>query len=70
MYAIVRNGRSQTKVSVGDVIEIDGPAEPGATVTGIATEHGFLELGRFAMRYRRQFGETPSQTLARRTGPF
>lgn len=32
MYAIVRNGRSQTKVSVGDVIEIDGPAEPGATV--------------------------------------
>ena len=32
VYAIVRNGRSQTKVSVGDVIEIDGPAEPGATV--------------------------------------
>ncbi len=32
MYAIVRNGRGQTKVSVGDVIEIDAPGEVGATV--------------------------------------
>jgi AraC-like DNA-binding protein len=44
-------------------------AEPGATVTGIATEYGFLELGRFSMRYRQEFGEAPSQTLARRIGP-
>ena len=37
--------------------------EPGATVTGIAIDHGFFELGRFAMRYKAAFGESPSQTL-------
>ena len=39
-------------------------ATPGtATVTGIAMEYGFFELGRFAKRYRDAFGEVPSQTL-------
>jgi AraC-like DNA-binding protein len=33
------------------------------TVTEIVTRFGFRELGRFAVRYRMAFGETPSDTL-------
>jgi transcriptional regulator GlxA family with amidase domain len=33
------------------------------TVTEIATEFGFFELGRFSRIYRDAFGELPSQTI-------
>jgi transcriptional regulator GlxA family with amidase domain len=40
-------------------------ATPPVTVTKIATDHGFWELGRFSVAYRALFGETPSVTLKR-----
>ena len=33
------------------------------TVTRVATDHGFWELGRFSVTYRKLFGESPSETL-------
>nr|WP_294507707.1 helix-turn-helix domain-containing protein [uncultured Rhodopila sp.] len=44
------------------------PGGGGITVTQVANDFGFGELGRFAVRYRQLFGETPSATLRRAGG--
>jgi len=38
------------------------------TVSEVALDCGFWELGRFAQAYRAAYGERPSETLRRRTG--
>ena len=41
-------------------------ADPSTTtVTRLATDHGFCELGRFSVAYRALFGESPSKSLRR-----
>jgi AraC-like DNA-binding protein len=45
-------------------------ADPAtASVSAIASDCGFTELGRFAGAYRTAFGESPSTTLRRSRGP-
>jgi AraC family ethanolamine operon transcriptional activator len=41
---------------------LDAGARP-TTVTQVALDHGFWELGRFSGAYRAMFGESPSETL-------
>jgi transcriptional regulator GlxA family with amidase domain len=65
-------GMSPKRFAIHDrLIEVrralSDPRATNATVTNIATEHGFFELGRFAGRYKAVFGETPSETLRSHT---
>lgn len=41
-------------------------AADGATVSRVASDWGYINFGILAATYRKRFGETPSQTLARR----
>jgi AraC-like DNA-binding protein len=41
-------------------------AEPEEGVAELAMKWGFCHLGRFAVEYRKRFGERPSETLSRR----
>ena len=43
--------------------------DQAVTVTEIAMNFGFTELGRFSADYRKAFGESPSATLRRAGGP-
>ena len=47
---------------------LHGADADDATVADVLTRHGIWEFGRFADRYRRQFGEFPSETLRRVKG--
>jgi transcriptional regulator GlxA family with amidase domain len=43
-------------------------ADPATTVKEVALRLGFRELGRFAVEYRQQFGESPSETVRSAAG--
>jgi AraC family ethanolamine operon transcriptional activator len=47
----------------GVQVALREPRGIAITVTEVATDHGFYQLGKFAAIYKRTFGEAPSTTL-------
>ncbi|MCY1552317.1 Regulatory protein PchR [compost metagenome] len=45
--------------------ELQRQSPSSATVTAVAYRWGFSHLGHFTTDYKRRFGESPSETLAR-----
>jgi AraC family ethanolamine operon transcriptional activator len=63
-YVAARNRMRLTSLSPARRALVE--EQPGSTsVTEIAPDHGFFELGRFSDLYRQMFGESPSDTLRR-----
>src|SRR5262249_17286040 len=55
--------RHKRLCSVHSILKASLPGE--TTVSEVAIQQGFVELGRFSHDYQRMFGEYPSQTLGR-----
>jgi AraC-like DNA-binding protein len=56
--------RHKRLCAIHSALKDSSPGE--TTVTEIALQHGFVELGRFSQYYRALFGEYPSETLGLR----
>ncbi len=56
--------RSRRLSAVHEALRRRWPGD--TTVTEAAFDHGFWHLGRFSQAYKKLFGESPSETLARR----
>ena len=54
------------QIRLDKAYEILRAATMGVYVSGVAMDCGFMHLGRFSIEYKKRFGESPSDTLARR----
>ena len=69
LFAAFRNARGYTPMEFLTEQRLQSAREkllkphPVASVSSIALDCGFMNLGRFSQVYRRRFGERPSDTL-------
>lgn len=75
LNGVFRRFRGTTPLAALHAIRLDAAAEElraggsGTSAAAVARRHGFTNLTRFATAYRRRFGESPSHTAHRTTGP-